>query len=126
MKKAIVLSVVVLVIAIGLLYIEFKNNPVKKMDVLDGVVIGEKGFLGARSAALSCICMSWVTVFAVVFLKISTKGKTTPETQRQTKPTGWYSDPNGRHELRYWNGSAWTEQVSDQGQKTIDPPGDQL
>jgi hypothetical protein len=27
----------------------------------------------------------------------------------------WLPDPSGAHELRYWNGSAWTEHVSDQG-----------
>ncbi len=26
---------------------------------------------------------------------------------------GWYADPTERHEQRYWNGSAWTESVSD-------------
>ena len=27
-------------------------------------------------------------------------------------PAGWYHDPAGRFELRYWDGSAWTEHVS--------------
>jgi hypothetical protein len=27
----------------------------------------------------------------------------------------WLADPTGAHELRYWNGTAWTEHVSDQG-----------
>jgi hypothetical protein len=27
----------------------------------------------------------------------------------------WLPDPTGMHELRYWNGSAWTEHVSDRG-----------
>ena len=27
----------------------------------------------------------------------------------------WFADPSGAHELRYWNGSCWTEHVSDQG-----------
>lgn len=22
--------------------------------------------------------------------------------------TGWYLDPSGRHELRYWDGEVWT------------------
>src|SRR5262245_56809977 len=29
-----------------------------------------------------------------------------------TVPAGWYSDPAGRFELRYWDGTAWTEHVS--------------
>lgn len=26
-------------------------------------------------------------------------------------PPGWYKDPSGQHELRLWDGSAWTESV---------------
>jgi hypothetical protein len=37
-------------------------------------------------------------------------------------PAGWYADPSGRFELRYWDGSAWTEHVSRQGQQFTDPP----
>jgi hypothetical protein len=34
---------------------------------------------------------------------------------------GWQPDPTGRHELRYWDGTAWTDQVSDQGTASTDP-----
>lgn len=37
-------------------------------------------------------------------------------------PAGWYSDPANRYELRYWDGSAWTEHVSRGGQQYTDPP----
>jgi hypothetical protein len=37
-------------------------------------------------------------------------------------PAGWYADPSGRFELRYWDGSAWTEHVSRAGQQFTDPP----
>ena len=30
-------------------------------------------------------------------------------------PTGWYPDPSGRHELRYWDEGRWTDRVSDAG-----------
>lgn len=36
-------------------------------------------------------------------------------------PANWYPDPMGRYELRYWNGSQWTEHVSTQGQTATDP-----
>ena len=29
-------------------------------------------------------------------------------------PAGWYGDPMGRYEHRYWNGSVWTENVRDE------------
>jgi hypothetical protein len=35
----------------------------------------------------------------------------------------WYSDsdPTGRQSLRYWDGAAWTDYVSDGGSQTEDP-----
>lgn len=36
-------------------------------------------------------------------------------------PAGWYPDPAGRHELRYWDSIGWTEHVSDQGTTSKDP-----
>lgn len=36
-------------------------------------------------------------------------------------PASWQADPMGRHELRYWNGSKWTDHVSDDGQQSQDP-----
>jgi hypothetical protein len=39
-------------------------------------------------------------------------------------PTGqWAPDPHRRHEMRWWNGVAWTNQVSDAGVHTLDPFG---
>lgn len=35
---------------------------------------------------------------------------------------GWYADPSTRFELRYWDGSQWTEHVSRGGQQYTDPP----
>jgi uncharacterized protein DUF2510 len=34
----------------------------------------------------------------------------------------WLVDPSGRHEQRYWSGSAWTEHVMDNGVPGSDPP----
>jgi Protein of unknown function (DUF2510) len=34
----------------------------------------------------------------------------------------WLVDPTGRHEKRYWSGSAWTEHVTDGGTPGTDPP----
>jgi hypothetical protein len=36
-------------------------------------------------------------------------------------PPTWAADPSGRHQLRYWDGRAWTESVSDGGQPSTDP-----
>ncbi|MGN6127356.1 MAG: DUF4041 domain-containing protein, partial [Humibacter sp.] len=34
---------------------------------------------------------------------------------------GWFPDPIGRHERRYWNGAAWTEHVFSAGSQSTDP-----
>jgi uncharacterized protein YxjI len=39
-----------------------------------------------------------------------------------TPAPGWYPDPFGRHELRYWDGGAWTEHVSSHGRQSTDAP----
>lgn len=33
----------------------------------------------------------------------------------------WHPDPTGRHELRYWDGTQWTDHVSDQGMQSVSP-----
>ena len=38
-----------------------------------------------------------------------------------THPASWHPDPTGRHELRYWDGSAWTDHISNQGITGQDP-----
>ena len=46
----------------------------------------------------------------------------TPASAAPAVPAGWYADPAGRFELRYWDGSNWTEHVSRSGQQFTDPP----
>lgn len=36
-------------------------------------------------------------------------------------PAGWYPDPLGRHEHRYWDGAQWTDHASSGGQSISDP-----
>lgn len=44
--------------------------------------------------------------------------------QAQAAQAGaWHPDPHGRHELRYWDGTVWTDHVSDDGQVSTDPVG---
>src|ERR687898_187529 len=38
-------------------------------------------------------------------------------------PSGWFPDPHGRHEYRWFNGHAWTADVADAGRRMIDPHG---
>jgi uncharacterized protein YxjI len=43
-------------------------------------------------------------------------------TQQTPPPAGWYADPFGRHEARYYDGSVWTEHVASHGRPSTDPP----
>ncbi|MEP1123955.1 MAG: DUF2510 domain-containing protein [Ilumatobacter sp.] len=44
------------------------------------------------------------------------------ESSESGVPKGWYADPSGRFEVRFWDGLAWTEHVSRVGQQYTDPP----
>jgi uncharacterized protein YxjI len=37
-------------------------------------------------------------------------------------PPGWFPDPFGRHEIRWWDGTRWTEHVASHGRQGVDPP----
>jgi uncharacterized protein YxjI len=41
---------------------------------------------------------------------------------QQSPPAGWYADPFGRHDARYFSGAVWTEHVSSHGRQSVDPP----
>jgi len=43
-----------------------------------------------------------------------------PAPAASTEP-GWQTDPLARHEYRYWDGSQWTDDVSDAGVTSTDP-----
>ena len=42
-------------------------------------------------------------------------------TAAATAPASWLPDPRGRHEFRYWDGTKWTDHVSDNGVPSTDP-----
>jgi len=52
----------------------------------------------------------------------ATPASSVPEAAQPTTPAGWYHDPSGRYELRYWDGSQWTEHVARGGQQFTDAP----
>lgn len=52
----------------------------------------------------------------------TTLSATAATSSAASTPSGWYHDPSGRFELRYWDGSGWTEHVARGGQQFTDPP----
>ena len=47
---------------------------------------------------------------------------TTSATTSTAAPAAWYPDPSKRFELRYWDGSEWTEHVARGSQQFTDQP----
>jgi hypothetical protein len=45
-----------------------------------------------------------------------------PSASTPAVPANWYPDPSKRYELRYWNGTAWTEHVATGGVQSTDQP----
>jgi hypothetical protein len=43
-----------------------------------------------------------------------------PKLHLKPSVPGWYADPSGRNDLRFWDGG-WTDQVSSRGVQTTDP-----
>jgi hypothetical protein len=44
-------------------------------------------------------------------------------TESTPLPSGWFPDPHGRYEYRYFNGHSWTADVADEGRRLVDPYG---
>lgn len=45
------------------------------------------------------------------------------ESDEPREGASWQQDPFGRHEERWWDGTAWTDKVRTSGAAGIDPPG---
>ena len=75
---------------------------------------------GKTAAATSSVVSAPVTAGSEGYAAARSDTSTTSATP--AIPAAWYKDPSGRYELRYWNGSTWTEPVARGGQQFTDPP----
>ncbi|QNN82846.1 DUF4041 domain-containing protein [Brachybacterium sp. Z12] len=41
--------------------------------------------------------------------------------EQDITPPGWYPDPSGRHEMRWWDSTRWRDAVTDHGARSDDP-----
>ncbi len=46
-----------------------------------------------------------------------------PVNEAPQPAAGWFPDPTGRFEVRYFNGRDWTADVADDGRRMVDPAG---
>lgn len=59
-------------------------------------------------------------VLGLIILIVMKPGPSHQQPQPLT-PAGWYRDPWGAHQTRYWDGAAWTPNVADNGVSALDP-----
>ncbi len=82
-----------------------------------GVIIGLVGLaVGALGSAAGAPGAATSAMPAYGAAPGATGGAAAP-----ASPASWFPDPTGRHELRYWDGQAWTADVSDGGTTAQDP-----
>ena len=73
----------------------------------------------ALAIGLTLIVFPVSLVLAIIYLAKSGVDPTLPS---PLAAPGWYADPSGRNEFRYWDGGAWTENVIAAGVEAVDPP----
>jgi len=61
------------------------------------------------------------TAFVLLFSRPSRAWFDSGNSGAGAGPGEWRADPSGRHQHRYWDGSAWTAHVADEGQVNDDP-----
>jgi hypothetical protein len=100
---------------------------VSAIALVPGVYTGEQDLTGAWGFALKAALKNRVKELetrlggdVVSRTKIESPAQAASE-PGASAPASWLSDPTGRHQLRYWNGTAWTDDVSDEGQTSKDP-----
>jgi hypothetical protein len=50
-----------------------------------------------------------------------TSSRPSEDPERAPREEAWKPDPTARHELRYFNGTMWTDHVADAGIQAVDP-----
>lgn len=58
---------------------------------------------------------------SVLTLSVPQQAQRRGEPGFSPRQPGFFVDPIGRHELRYWDGERWTEHVKEQGHRFVDP-----
>ena len=84
--------------------------------------LGASAYQPTESPGTEAVAAGAATPAAAVVAEAPAAAVTPPAAAAPAVPAGWYADPAGRFELRYWDGSTWTEHVSRTGQQFTDPP----
>ena len=69
------------------------------------------------------VCSVPAAILAIIVVRSITERQEIARTQLGSDvraAAGWYADPTGRFDHRYWNGSEWTVHASRDGETTVD------
>jgi hypothetical protein len=89
--------------------------------LLPGVYGGEQDLTGFWGFALKSALKTRVTELERRLAAGAPAGASAPGPAATQTPPGWYADPRGRHQIRYWDGTRWTENCADDGVAVVDP-----
>ena len=78
------------------------------------------GELLFANAALLCLLAAFGAAMTSRVRKTTLKRHGLDPLTREPSP-GWFPDPNGVHEWRYWSGNGWTHYAADRGVTVEDP-----
>jgi hypothetical protein len=67
------------------------------------------------------VCSIPAAVLAIVVVRRITERQLAARDLVPALPSGWYADPTGRFDHRYWNGSVWTNHAATSGEAVLDP-----
>jgi hypothetical protein len=70
---------------------------------------------GMLATGLALVC------YAIAFASVRLSGARTGMATAGGPPPGWYPDPSGRHEYRFFTGQDWTADVVDNGTHFTEP-----
>jgi hypothetical protein len=93
-----------------------------------GVYTGEQDLTGAWGFAIKAALKPRVKELetrlggdVVSSTKIESPGPGASPAAAPSAPAAWNADPTARHQLRYWDGTRWTDDVADEGRTSQDP-----
>lgn len=89
--------------------------------ILSTVPGADEGFAAAPASSVAFLLALGAQVGGVVLLLRRPSRLWYGIDRPPTPPGQWRADPGGRHQYRYWEDGAWSEQVADDGVVAVDP-----
>ncbi|HVA02434.1 MAG TPA: PH domain-containing protein [Acidimicrobiales bacterium] len=104
---------------------KFRDRPVDEADrLIEELASHSRGARRRESVAAAVSATSSVTGPPPTFETPGQGGGAPPPSSPPAQPVmgpGWFADPVRRHQARYWNGTAWTPDIADNGVTGLDP-----